>query len=150
MNQRGFTLIELMIVIAIVAILAKLAFPSYLEHLAKGRRADAQTVLMQGAQYFERIYTERGSYKKTSAGTAATTLSDAGFPTELTSSPVGAANSYYTISVSNWTDSAFTLTATRTGSQSDDKCGDLTLTNSGAKGITNASGSIAVSECWRQ
>lgn len=149
MNQRGFTLIELMIVLAIVAILAKIAYPSYLEYLAKGRRADAQTVLMQGAQYLERIYTERGSYKKASSGTAATTLADTGFPNELTSSPVGATNSSYTIDISNWTDSAYTLTATRTGSQSNDKCGDLTLTNSGVKDITNASGATA-SECWRK
>jgi type IV pilus assembly protein PilE len=149
MSQRGFTLIELMVAVAIVAILAMIAYPSYLEHLAKGRRADAQTVLMQGAQYLERIYTERGSYKKASSGAAATSLADVGFPNELTGSPVGATNSYYTISISNWTDSAFTLTATRTGIQSNDKCGDLTLTNSGVKDITNASGATAT-ECWRR
>lgn len=149
MNERGFTLIELMIVVAIVAILTMIAYPSYSEYLAKGRRADAQTVLMQGAQYLERIYTERGSYKKASSGSAATALADTGFPSALTSSPVGNTNSYYTISISNWTDSAFTLTATRTGSQSNDRCGDLTLTNSGVKDITNASGTTA-SECWRR
>ena len=58
----GFTLIELMVVVAIVAILAAIAYPSYRSQIEKTRRADAKAVLMQAAQYMERLYTENGCY----------------------------------------------------------------------------------------
>ena len=53
-NQRGFTLIELMIVIAIVGILAAVAYPSYAEYIRRGHRAEARAALLQGAQWMER------------------------------------------------------------------------------------------------
>ena len=59
-HSAGFTLIELMIVVAIIAIIAAVAFPSYQEHVRKTRRADAQTALLELSQFMERHYTANG------------------------------------------------------------------------------------------
>ena len=61
-NNKGFTLIELMIVVAIIAILTSIAYPSYLEHIKKSRRSDAQSSLNEFASAMERFYTINGSY----------------------------------------------------------------------------------------
>ena len=87
--HSGFTLIELMITVAVVAILAAIAYPSYTGYVQRARRTDAKTVLLEAAQFMERVYTERGAYNKKADGSAATTLSDVGMPTSLLSSPQG-------------------------------------------------------------
>jgi type IV pilus assembly protein PilE len=61
-RTRGFSLIELMVVVSIVAILAAVAYPSYQRQIAAGRRSAAQAELMQLAQFMERLYTENGCY----------------------------------------------------------------------------------------
>lgn len=66
-REAGFTLIELMIVVAIVAILSAVAYPSYKEYIAKGRRAEMKTVLLSAQQWMERFYTENYRYDKDSA-----------------------------------------------------------------------------------
>ena len=132
----GFTLIELMIVVAIVAILAAIALPSYNESVRRGRRAEAQTQILQAAQFLERRYTTDGNY--------GTTL-----PTDLSQSP-SSGTAYYTIAlVTNApTNSTFTLTATPGTNMSGDKCGSFVLVNTGAKSISG--GTVAVDECWRR
>jgi type IV pilus assembly protein PilE len=82
---RGFTLIELLVAVAIVAILAAIAYPSYRSQISKTRRADAESVLMQAAQFMERTYTESGSYNPT------------GFSFPFTKSPIDGTVTYYTI-----------------------------------------------------
>ena len=57
-SVRGFTLIELMIVVAIIAVLASVAYPSYKEYVARSRRAEARAVLVAAQQWMERFYTE--------------------------------------------------------------------------------------------
>lgn len=79
-RARGFSLIELMVVVSIVAILAAIAYPSYQNQIAAGRRSDAQAELMQLAQFMERLYTETGCYNPgsdndCSTGTAAPAIS---------------------------------------------------------------------------
>ena len=64
-HQRGFTIIELMIVVAIVAILAAVALPNYTQYVRRSNRADAQTTLLQAAQFLERRFTTSGSYVPT-------------------------------------------------------------------------------------
>jgi type IV pilus assembly protein PilE len=62
MKVRGFTLIELMIVVAVIAIIAAIAFPSYQNQVQKTRRADAHAALLQAAQILERCFTRNNSY----------------------------------------------------------------------------------------
>lgn len=141
--SKGFSLIELMIAVAIVGILAAIAYPSYQDSVRKSRRADAKTVLLEARQWMERHYTETNSY--------AVVDFDADFPEGLKKSPKegGPVGGYYTVTlVSDVT--TFTLTATpqSTSGQDQDPCGALTLTHTGAKGITGSGSGVTVDTCW--
>lgn len=124
-RRRGFTLIELMIVVAVVAVLAAIAIPSYNDSVRKGRRGQAKTDLLESAQLMERYRTVNGTY----AGATAATLGVA------TQSPRTGATFYYTINLAGTTRTAFTLTATPTAAtrQNLDTCGTLTLNAAGVK-----------------
>ena len=149
MNQmsrlhRGFTLIEVMIVVAIVAILAAVAYPSYIESVRKSRRAEARAQLMETAQYMQRFYSQNDSFKRAIGATADMTL-----PTALTSVPRQGTQTY-TISfvTDSLTASAFNLQAVPTGSMAGDRCGTLKLDSTGLRDVENTSG-LTVSDCWR-
>ncbi|MFZ4792103.1 MAG: type IV pilin protein [Candidatus Competibacteraceae bacterium] len=149
-KNQGFTLIELMIVVAIVGILAAIAYPSYQDSIRKSRRADAKSVLLQTAQWMERYFTENNRYDQDRASTpvaVATTFATAG----LTQSPIEGTTKYYNVTIAAVAQNTFTLNAAPiTGSaQASDKCGTLTLTNTGAKGISGASSGVTTDECWR-
>ncbi|MFP5506704.1 MAG: type IV pilin protein [Gammaproteobacteria bacterium] len=133
--HRGFTLIELMIVVAIIAILAAIAYPSYQEQVRRTNRTEGERALMDTAQRLERCYTEYNAYNNANCNV----LDDLPFTTE---------NGRYTISAV-LAPSTFTLTATRAGSQTGDRCGNFTLTHTGAKNITGADAGLTVADCWR-
>ncbi len=95
MNHRGFTLIELMIVVAVVGILAAIAYPSYQEQVRKSRRADGAAVLMQNAQFLERFFTENGRYDQDRGGTAVAL--------PYATSPLDGDATYYNISLNSVT-----------------------------------------------
>jgi len=137
-NMRGFTLIEVMIVVAIIAILASIAFPAYQESVRKGKRSDGQGALMGLASAMERYYTENNTY-------VGATLGSGGIFNSTV--PVDGGAPYYNLAISTATATAYTLTAAGTGSMADDnKCGSLTINNIGVQGI---SGSGAVNDCWK-
>ncbi|UUC94916.1 MULTISPECIES: type IV pilin protein [Comamonas] len=142
-NQRGFTLIELMIVLAVVGILSAVAYPSYTEYVRRGHRADARTGLLQAQMWMERAATATGVYP-TNADTTKI------LPAAL--SWTGDASKRYTIGVKadTSTNSTYTLIATRKdpGPQAADKCGDFTLTHTGARGAENLSSEMTATECW--
>ena len=128
---RGFTLIELMIVVGIVAILATIANASYQSFVLKSRRAAAATCLMERAHYMERYYTTQLTY--------------AGAPNPAQCGPD--LNSFYTIAFSGTPAAkSFTITATPANAQtSDTKCGTLSINAQGVRGKT---GTGSVDECW--
>lgn len=141
-NQLGITLIELMIVVAVVGILSSIAYPSYQEHVRKTNRADAQANLLELSQFMERYYSERGFY--TSATLPFTTSPRDGSPKYNITGVIA------TI--------AYTLTATPTGSQATDtRCAALGITSVGVKCIqggtkcsdsATASVQAEVAQCW--
>jgi type IV pilus assembly protein PilE len=120
-RSKGFTLVELMIVVAIVAILAAIAYPSYSAYVQRSRRAQAKADLTQIAQDLERQFT----VQKTYIGYAP----DGGFPTN---SPHDGGTTAYTIDAVLLARS-YVLTATTAGPQTSDLCGNLTLDQAGVK-----------------
>ncbi|MEN8177074.1 MAG: type IV pilin protein [Pseudomonadota bacterium] len=126
---KGFTLIELMIVVAIVGILAAIAYPSYVEQTRKARRNDAQGVLIELAQYMQRFYTENNRYDQDLGGNAVAV------PAALAQSPRDGATKFYNLSFQAVAANTFTLQAVPIvgGAQDGDTCGTMTYSNTGAR-----------------
>lgn len=144
--MKGFSLIELMIVVAIVSILAAVAVPSYQSHVRETRRADGGAVLMQARQAMERYYSKNYTYVGASLGTAATdTFTD--------QAPIDGGTAYYNLSLDAATATTFQITAAATGGQAIDECGSLAINQAGQKGAKGtapaATGSADIQECWR-
>ncbi|AGA91844.1 prepilin-type N-terminal cleavage/methylation domain-containing protein [Thioflavicoccus mobilis 8321] len=136
LRARGFTLIELMITVAIVGILAAIAYPSYQDSVRKSWRANAASCLLELAQGMERWYTGRSTY-------VGATVPTTGCTTE------GGMGGRYDFSfTANPTATAFTLQAVpdTAGPQASDDCGTLTINQLGQKGASGGT----VSECWRR
>ena len=124
----GFTLIELMVVVAIVAVLAAIAYPSYRSQIEKTRRADAKAVLMQAAQYMERVYTENGCYDGTSCGVAVTVL-------PFTKSPIDGTEAYYDIQIFTADARTFNIRATPRATGPERDAGMLDINETGRRGL---------------
>ena len=126
-SEAGFTLLEMMIVVAIIGILASIAYPSYQEQVAEGRRVDAQANLLSLAQHMERHFTENGSYL--------------GAALPYNESPKDGADKYYDLTVPASTAVSYTLRAVPKNGMVGDRCGNMDVTNIGQKVAAQA-------ECW--
>ena len=131
----GFTLIEVMIVVAIIAILAAVVLPAYQGSIRKARRTDARGALSMAAQCMERWNTQQNTY----VGATFSTATIAGtLPCQSTSE-----SGYYGLVASNLTATTFTVTATPVGDQAVDSCGTYTLDQAGTRGSAGP-----VTQCW--
>lgn len=148
-SLHGFTLIELMVVVAIVGILAAVAMPSYTSYIARANRADARTQLQQAAVFMQKFYAANDSYQTDRSGSAIATA----MPAALKNSPADG-TALYTLSIQTATDTDFELRMVPVagGKMSTDLCGTYTLNSLGTQGVwvNNAAGSSALRDtCWK-
>ncbi len=137
---RGFTLIELMIVVAIIGIIAAIAYPSYQEYVRSAKRADAETALMELAHFMERHYTANGRYVD----------KDGDAPDlPFTEAPKDGSTKAYDLGFAEGspTATAYVLEAVPKASMANDSCGTLSLSNTGAKGQADG---MTLSQCWNR
>ena len=144
-KQRGFTLLELMIVVVIVGIISAVAYPSYMQYVVNTKRTAATSVLLQVADRQQQFFMDNKTYTAdlTSLGFTANPMVVGDDGRQL---PSGDAKSVYTIAMSNVAVTTFTITATPLNAQlsRDTDCGALTLDQSLAKGAAGA-----VDDCWK-
>ena len=140
-NKNGFTLVELMITVAVFGILAAIAYPGYTRQVQKTRRADAEAALMELSNFMERFFTENNCYQNTGADKSCSTIADNSSPTLPFTVAPKQGTAYYNLSLSAIGPSSYTLQAAPGGSQTSDPCQTLTLSNTGVKTPTT-------SGCW--
>jgi len=133
-NSQGMTLIELIIVVAIVSILATIAFNLFGSHKDKGLRGEGIAAIILAVQEFEKCGRDRG-------GIYTACVIPAAF--------VNSANNRFTVSVSALTASTYTLSVTRTNTLSiDEDCTTMSINNLGQKFFTSNSGNGSIDRCW--
>ena len=128
----GFTLIELMMVVAIVGVLSAIAYPSYQNHIKKARRSEAQQLLLGAANKEEQFILEMRAYTDDFTGSPSLNFTGGG-AWDCTTTPTECSNAYYDITIAAVAGPppAFTITAAAKGTQEDD--GDLSLNSAGTK-----------------
>ena len=132
----GFTLIELMVTVAVVAILAAIAFPSYQDYVMRARRTEGKGFLLSTQQLVERNYTDSNSY----ASAVASVVGASG---------VTSPELFYQVTVASSTVSTYTLNSAPQGAQAADKCGTFVIDETHAKTIIAPSGStLTRNDCW--
>lgn len=143
-TKNGFTLVELLIVMAIIAVLVSLGYPSYQEYLIQSRRTDGQASLLDLANRMEDYYAEHNTY-------ASATLATGNVDTDVLPSSTSPAL-WYNLSIVTQDDRTYLLQATPQKAQTNDKtCQSLTLNSLGEKNITTGPEGAptgTVTKCW--
>lgn len=135
---QGFTLVELMIVVLIVALLAAVAVPNYRSYVLRSHRTVAINAILDLGSREARYYTTNNAYTSS--------LTQLGYATDPMYLP-GSGNAYYSLSATVGA-SSFLLSAAPVGNQQKDSCGTYTYTDLGIKGMSGVSASV--NSCWQQ
>jgi len=136
MTRRGFTLVEVLVVMSILTILAAVAIPNYMAYVQRSNRAEARGRLVEATVWLERFRTETGTY----AGAV--------LPVGLQQTPPVPQVPRYTFALGGLGATTYTLTATPVGSMAGDVCGNLTVNQFGQRAFTGGGGTLAV--CWNR
>ena len=146
--QSGFTLIEILVAVAIIGILAAIAIPSYQQNILKSQRVDAMNALLNLAAQEERYYTTNNTYTNVVANLGYSPAS-----TSLTNSFYipHATNADYLVAVTAASGTSYTLSAVPQNNQVKDACYTYVLTQGGVQSNQKSSGTTITSpsDCWR-
>lgn len=140
-SVRGFTLMEILVTVAIIGILAAIAIPAYSAYVQRANRSDARAQLVEAAAFLQRAFSQNNVYPNA-------------LPAPYLQAPA-TGTAKYTLAVANPGGAAtYTLTATRVGSMVNDECGDFTLRQDGVRGL-NLGGVPSVdvaliTRCWQR
>lgn len=138
---RGFSLVELTVVVALLGVLLGIAVPLFVDYIKASKRADGVGVLVEAAQFMERNYSKSARYDEDENGVAIA------LPPGVSTAPRGSVASYYAISFAEAaTETAYKLQAVPVNSMSGDDCGTFFLTHLGERSV---SGTKPLDECWR-
>jgi type IV pilus assembly protein PilE len=147
-RQRGFTLIEVMLVVVIVGILSAIALPSYAEYVRRAARADVQLTLLQASSWLERRYAECNSYTRINPSTnppCTTVLAASDLPASLKVSPSGGGSVRYNVTISALEGQAYTVQGVPLDAT--DRCGTFQFTSAG---VRSADGPLGTAACWQR
>ena len=144
MWNKGFTLIELVIAMAIIGILASIAYPSYLDYITRARRQDGQTALLELANQMEQYYANNNTYQTATIAT--------GNPSDIQSSNTSP-EGWYRLTITEQSDANYALQATAIKAQAknDKRCQNLTFNRVGEKGPVIGADETpqgALNRCW--
>lgn len=146
-KASGFTLIEIMVVVVIVAILTMIALPTYTEYVRRSNRADAMATLLEAQQLLQRWYTENDAYDR-QRGEGSATVTPATLGASRQSPQSGTA--IYTAQFLSLSPTGYTLAMVPVtgGTMASDKCGTFVVDHLGARTVQNAT--VPAAQCWRR